>query len=148
MTGGVLVCTLASPQRSMLCSCLSCTLWPCSFCLACHFALCLKPADIDACATNPCGPSATCQDKPGSPGGAEGRNCLCGNGTVYAGDAQGCIDFDSCASDPCATDGNSTGTCVDKKAPLDGFSCQCKPGFEWSEKASACTGGLICLKWG
>jgi hypothetical protein len=106
-------------------------------------------ADIDACVTAPCGPGATCVDTTGAPANATGRSCQCATGTFYANDTAGCQDFDSCSgNNPCASDTNSNGQCIDLTAPQVGFSCACKPGFSWNQNAclGECYQHLHCKK--
>jgi hypothetical protein len=53
-------------------------------------------------------------------------------------------DINSCdvnGANPCSTDANSIGECVDLPAPSTNYTCVCKPGFAWT--ANACQGGLI-----
>lgn len=93
--------------------------------------------DADACLTAPCtgtAPTVTCTDQdPPALNDATGRTCTCSAGLVYANDAVGCQDINSCAGNPCNSINNAVaGSCQDKAAPLNGFTCSCNSGFSWS----------------
>ena len=72
----------------------------------------------------------------------QGQACICEPGYVEGeededGDSHHCVEFNGCASEPCAADV----TCTDLPPPSMGFQCgQCPPGFN-----DATGNGTVCI---
>lgn len=85
--------------------------------------------EFDACgAENPCDdgidPSGTCVDD-APPSNA--YTCVCGVG--FADNGVTCVDFDGCADEPCAVNGDAGAGCTDLPAPSLGNDCDCTSGY-------------------
>ncbi len=99
-------------------------------------------ADIDACATNPCGTNAVCTDLPTAATDAAGRTCACNFG--FDGDpAAACTDVNACEAFACG----SNATCTDLPAAAtdaSGRTCACNFGFGGSA-STGCTEIDACV---
>jgi hypothetical protein len=73
--------------------------------------------EIDACASNPCDPHATCART-----GPDKKQCACHPG--YRGDGETCEEIDGCLSNPCNIHANCT-----KNGPGT-YACDCLPGYQ------------------
>jgi hypothetical protein len=86
---------------------------------------------VSACSagSNPCGVgSSSCT--PLTPGT---WSCSCTTGYVsIGGSTPSCVDFNACASSPCASSGDATATCTDQPAPSLGYTCGCTTGYVYS----------------
>lgn len=87
--------------------------------------------EVNRCASN--GDStAVCHDLTAP---SVGNTCECSPGyeAVYEGGTENtttCENIDSCASNPCTTNGDEDAACVDFVPPLDGYRCVCSDGYE------------------
>jgi len=88
--------------------------------------------EVNRCASN--GDStAVCHDLTAP---SVGNTCECSPGyeAVYVGGSENtttCENIDSCASNPCTTNGDEDAACVDFAPPLDGYRCVCSDGYEY-----------------
>jgi len=78
-----------------------------------------------ACATAQ--PGNRCVDNPPP---QIGYFCDCGNpGYARTADGRSCVDRNDCTTNHCIDGGDQRASCIDRRAPKNGYDCECDPGF-------------------
>eukprot|EP00939_MAST-03C_sp_MAST-3C-sp1_P000142 g142.t1 len=102
---------------------------------------------VDLCASAPCATNgdsgAVCTFNAFDP--SAGHACVCTEGYVETTSQGTCVNFDACAaaatsatSNPCAMEGDTASTCLDRSPPSSEYDCQCSNGFEFNAGVRTC----------
>jgi hypothetical protein len=110
-------------------------------CIA-RMPVCTVPNPVVTCATFNCRGttligstcSGTCDAGYEATGSLE---TLCTDSSSFTTVLGTCQDIDGCANNPCNAPASGA-TCADISAPLTGYTCDCKPGYEWDAGTFSC----------